>query len=235
MELSPEIVALTVGAGGLGAILPYLLKRREIVNQHDLTIQGQLSLRVRELEAVVDKCKEANLTLTKDNAAMFAREVASSEERVRLAAENLALIKRGLRENAALDVRGKSLERQADSHDPEGIVARIEIDAKGIIVDWSPAAEEMFGRTLSEVKGHSIELLYPHEARGEHDTALKMAMEGKGPPLIGGPPRTIETTVVTRYGEEVPVTAIWRTYQREGAQRFAAMFRYRDKGQASDS
>ncbi len=81
--------------------------------------------------------------------------------------------------------------------------AFVRMDAAGIIQDWNPAAEDMFGWTRAEILGHPLhETIVPERYRDAHIFGLKRY-------LVSGQSRAlnqrIELNAVRRNGTEFPV------------------------------
>ena len=81
--------------------------------------------------------------------------------------------------------------------------AIITIDAKGQIVEFNPAAEEMFGYARETVLGRELaETIVPPAARPAHRAGLARYVATRESTLIG---RRVEVTAVRATGEEFPV------------------------------
>ncbi|MGE4296769.1 MAG: PAS domain S-box protein [Desulfovibrionaceae bacterium] len=61
----------------------------------------------------------------------------------------------------------------------------IVIDAQGLINEFSPAAQEIFGYTREEILGKSIKMLMPEPYRSEHDQYIRNYLKG-GPAKVLG-------------------------------------------------
>ncbi len=61
----------------------------------------------------------------------------------------------------------------------------ITIDALGTIENFNPAAERLFGYTVSEVAGKNVNMLMPEPFHSNHDNYLKNFMDGGDPKVIG--------------------------------------------------
>lgn len=61
----------------------------------------------------------------------------------------------------------------------------IEIDERGIIEIFNPAAERVFGYSATEVMGKNIKILMPEPYYSEHDGYLQNYLETKNPQIIG--------------------------------------------------
>lgn len=81
----------------------------------------------------------------------------------------------------------------------DGIVL---IDASGIITEFNPSAERMFGYTEEEAIGQNVKILMPEPFRGEHDGYVRRYL-GTGEKRIIGIGRDV--TALRRSGEPFPV------------------------------
>jgi two-component system sensor kinase FixL len=63
--------------------------------------------------------------------------------------------------------------------------AIVVIDHRGIVEEFSLAAERMFGYTAEEVIGHNVKLLMPEPFRSEHDSHLERYLETGHTRIIG--------------------------------------------------
>ncbi|MBC7839594.1 MAG: PAS domain S-box protein [Nitrospiraceae bacterium] len=83
------------------------------------------------------------------------------------------------------------------------IDAIICMDENGMIIDWNPRAEAMFGRSRDEALGHAVaETIIPPAQREAHRSGLRRFTEtGEGPMFN----RRVETTACRRDGAEFPV------------------------------
>lgn len=81
--------------------------------------------------------------------------------------------------------------------------AVITIDAQGLIIDWNPAAETIFGWTSDEVVGSAmVDLIVPPQHREAHRGGIRHFLDtGEGPVLN----KLIEMTALRRDGTEFSV------------------------------
>src|SRR5260221_7515525 len=81
--------------------------------------------------------------------------------------------------------------------------AMITMDSTGVITDWNPQAESIFGWTRQEAIGRRMsETIIPRQYREAHDRGVKHFLaSGEGPVLN----RRIEITAVRRDGTEFPI------------------------------
>jgi len=101
--------------------------------------------------------------------------------------------------------------------------AFVSIDADGIITDWNPQAEKMFGWSRDEALGRLVaETLIPEEFCEAHTQGLKHYLAtGKGPVLN----QSIEINAQHRDGHTFPVELSIVPLQTNGTKRFNAFIR----------
>ena len=64
--------------------------------------------------------------------------------------------------------------------------AVISIDGEGSVIEFNPAAEQMFGYERSDALGREMaELIIPEALREAHRTALRRVVDGADPRLLG--------------------------------------------------
>lgn len=81
--------------------------------------------------------------------------------------------------------------------------AIITLDETGVVIEWNPAAERIFGFPRSEAVGSPLaELIVPPRYRAEHRAGIQRFMRTGQGALIG---RRIEITAVKKDGSEIPV------------------------------
>jgi PAS domain S-box-containing protein len=81
--------------------------------------------------------------------------------------------------------------------------AVIGMDSQGLITDWNPRAEMMFGWARSEVIGNKLaNIIVPLPYREPHNRGLKRLIESGHGPFIN---RQIEITALRRDGTEFPI------------------------------
>ena len=82
------------------------------------------------------------------------------------------------------------------------IDAVVVADARGLIVDWSPRAEAMFGWTRAEVLGRSLaDLIVPSPLRQAHQQGLERFVATRVNHVLD---RILELSALRRSGEEFP-------------------------------
>ncbi|SDX15548.1 PAS domain S-box-containing protein [Marinobacter mobilis] len=81
----------------------------------------------------------------------------------------------------------------------DGIVV---IDEKGIILEFSPAAESIFGYSASEVLGQNVSLLTPSPHRERHDTYIQHYLKVRQSNIVGA---SREVEAVRKGGNHFPL------------------------------
>lgn len=87
---------------------------------------------------------------------------------------------------------------------PSAENAFLVMDRDGIVVDWSPGAEVIFGWSKREAMGARLSrLIIPERFRAAHDAGLsRFATTGQGGAFIG---KTMEIVAIDREGSEFPI------------------------------
>jgi two-component system NtrC family sensor kinase len=80
--------------------------------------------------------------------------------------------------------------------------AIISIDKEGMIVLFNPAAEELFGYSIEEVKGKELTILMPERYRDPYRAGLKSYIETGISDVLG---KTIEFLGLKKSGDEFPI------------------------------
>lgn len=81
--------------------------------------------------------------------------------------------------------------------------AVIVMDADGLIQDWNPAAEQVFGHSWEEAVGKEVaELVIPGPLRDAHRNALRRYLETGEPSILG---RRLELSALRSDGSEFPI------------------------------
>lgn len=102
---------------------------------------------------------------------------------------------------------------------PDGIICA---DASGHITSWNAAAERLFGYSIAEAIGQSIDLIVPARMRGGHGGGLQRVANGGQPRLVG---KTIELPAQHKDGTEFLIELSLSQWQEEGRQAFGAIMR----------
>lgn len=101
--------------------------------------------------------------------------------------------------------------------------AVINIDAYGLITEWSGSAQRIFGYTRDEVLGKNLgEVIIPPVHREAHAQGMQRLLESGEPHLIG---KLIEITALRRDGTEFPVELTIASIARNGERYFSAFLR----------
>jgi phosphoserine phosphatase RsbU/P len=97
------------------------------------------------------------------------------------------------------------------------------MDGRGFITDWNPQATELFGRSKSDVVGHSMpEIIVPAPLREEfHQGLHRFGLDGEWAVLN----RRVETTALHQDGHEFPVELTIIPLLNEGARSFSVFVR----------
>lgn len=82
----------------------------------------------------------------------------------------------------------------------EGIIT---IDTKGIVQNFNPAAEQIFGYTSNEVIGKNIHMLMPEETRNQHNAYIKHYLDTGEAKIIG---IGREVTALRKNGQTFPMS-----------------------------
>jgi len=100
--------------------------------------------------------------------------------------------------------------------------AIIVADANGNILDWNSSAEETFGHTADEARGHKLHLIIPPRFRDAHNAGMaRVANGGKGR-VLG---KIVELVAIHAEGREFPVEVSLSTYSFGNNKYFSAICR----------
>ncbi|MER3446773.1 MAG: hypothetical protein C4291_07990 [Candidatus Dadabacteria bacterium] len=80
--------------------------------------------------------------------------------------------------------------------------AIISIDKEGMIILFNPAAEELFGYSIEEVRGKELTILMPERYRDLYRVGLKSCVETGSSDILG---KTVEFLGLRKSGEEFPI------------------------------
>ncbi|WP_286758465.1 sensor domain-containing diguanylate cyclase [Ralstonia sp. RL] len=100
--------------------------------------------------------------------------------------------------------------------------AIIVIDELGMVRDFNPAAEKMFGVTASEIVGQSVNRLMPEPIRNAHDSYIAAYLD-RGTPRIIGKGREVEG--LRNNGETFPMELAVTEMRVHGRRIFVATIR----------
>ncbi len=111
--------------------------------------------------------------------------------------------------------------------------AVINIDAYGLITEWSGSAQRIFGYTRDEVLGRNLgEMIIPPMHREAHAQGMQRLLQSGEPHLIG---KLIEITALRRDGTEFPVELTIASIARNGERYFSAFLRDISRRKASEA
>lgn len=102
--------------------------------------------------------------------------------------------------------------------------AVIVLDPDGIVQEWNPRAEEMFGWNKDAAVGRSLsELIVPPEQRAAHEAGLRRFAAERTPRLINN---LVEVMALCRDGTQIPVElSLWTFTDEDGRPLFGAFLR----------
>ena len=115
---------------------------------------------------------------------------------------------RDLNQSLEVRVEQRTAEVQRESERVQSILATasdafVAMDETGRVIDWNPAAEQLFGWSHDEAVGRSVaELIVPEDQREAHQRGLTHFLQTEDGPILG---RLIEVVGVTRDGRTVPL------------------------------
>lgn len=94
------------------------------------------------------------------------------------------------------------------------------MDAQGLVVDWNPCAERMFGWSADEAIGARLsDLVVPPHLRAAHENGVRRYVNTRQGHIVG---RSIELTAVSRSGHEIPIELSLWPLESEGDLFFGA-------------
>lgn len=109
--------------------------------------------------------------------------------------------------------------------------AMIVADADGLIRHWNAAAELMFGLSVEQAVGTSLDVIVPEQMRGAHSDGMRRLMAGGKPRVVGS---VVEVTAQHVDGRQFPIEMSLAMWSENGALRFGAMIRDVSKRRAND-
>jgi len=134
-------------------------------------------------------------------------------------------------QSSVLDItaskQAKSALKSADAH-AKAIInsardAFISIDQQGIIIDWNPEAERMFGFSYDDVINRALsEIIIPQEFRDAHNAGIQHYLATGEAEVLN---RHIEITAVHKNGQNLPVELSITPLQRGESLTFNAFIR----------
>lgn len=102
------------------------------------------------------------------------------------------------------------------------IDAIVVIDGKGLVLDFNPAAERIFGYTAKEVIGQNVKMLMPEPDRGRHDQYLKNYFQTGEPQIIG---KGREVVGLRKDGGKLPLDLAVSEFIYDGRRLFTGILR----------
>jgi len=97
------------------------------------------------------------------------------------------------------------------------------MDGAGMVVEWTPDAEEIFGWPREEAVGHKLSARFiPERHRAAHEAGLKRFLAGGSGALLD---RTLEIVAIDRGGHEFNVEIRITAEKRGDGYRFVARAR----------
>ena len=79
----------------------------------------------------------------------------------------------------------------------------VTMDSQGVVRDWTPSAEALFGYTPDQALGRSLgDLIVPTEMRPYHEMGLRRYVETREPHCVG---YLVELEAVHKQGHPVPI------------------------------
>ncbi len=98
------------------------------------------------------------------------------------------------------------------------------MDRNGMVVDWSPGAEAVFGWSRGQAIGARLsKLIIPERFRAAHDAGLsRFATTGQGGAFLG---KTMEIVAIDREGREFPIEITISTESAPEGPRFRTVAR----------
>jgi two-component system sensor kinase FixL len=100
--------------------------------------------------------------------------------------------------------------------------AIITADVEGLVEDWNPAAERMFGYSRQEALGRPLEMIIPERFRDAHRAGIRRVAAAGSRRVTG---RTVEVAAVRRDGSEFPIELSLATWERAGQRHFTGIIR----------
>ena len=110
--------------------------------------------------------------------------------------------------------------RMIIDHALDGVIT---VDEDGVIVDWNPQAEALFGWTKEEIVGQPlIEKIIPPEFREGHQRGFQRYLQTRQATMLN---KRIEVSVLNRKGDQFPAELSVNPFTVEGRTIFSAFIR----------
>jgi diguanylate cyclase (GGDEF)-like protein/PAS domain S-box-containing protein len=131
-------------------------------------------------------------------------------------------VRAAIERKAAREAQGEYLRRLGSIFD-SALDAVVTMSADGVITDWNPMAETIFGWSQSEAVGRMVsETIIPLRYRGAHKSGLRHFLAtGEGPVLN----KRLELAALHRDGHEFPVELSISATPSRGSHLFSAFAR----------
>lgn len=100
--------------------------------------------------------------------------------------------------------------------------AIVQADASGRVVDWNPAAEEMFGYGREEILGEPLTVLMPERFRESHEAGIRRYLETGDAKVLG---ETVELHGLRADGTEFPIELTIDTWSADDERFFSGIIR----------
>jgi PAS domain S-box-containing protein len=111
--------------------------------------------------------------------------------------------------------------------------AVVSIDEHGVITDWNPRAERLFGWSRHQAIGVALaELLIPERYRAAHLEGLRRVQTGGEPRVLN---RRVELSALHRQGHEFPIELTITPIREASGLRFSAFVRDISERQRADA
>ncbi len=131
----------------------------------------------------------------------------------------LGMALRRLRDTALLREREERIRAAIDG----ALDAVISIDAAGLVTEWNPQAESLFGWSADEARGrHLGDLIVPERLRDGHRAGMARLIATGQPRIIG---QRLEMPAIHRTGREFPVELTVSAHHTGGQPSFSAFLR----------
>ncbi|RZI86650.1 MAG: PAS domain S-box protein [Rubrivivax sp.] len=113
------------------------------------------------------------------------------------------------------------------------LAALISTDAKGLIVEFNPSAEAMFGRTRADVLGRPVsEVVMPERFRAAHEAGMQRMDKGGEARILG---KRMEMHALRADGTEFPIEMVlWRTSVHDSVFYTASMVDLTERHNAAE-
>ncbi len=178
------------------------------------------ALREPEYSETVGPGREVNGR--RKNGSIFPMDISVSEMRIKDKQMYVGLV-RDISERKRIEQEAKKNAAIKSAVLDANLDALITIDPHGKIVDFSAAAEELFGYSRDEALGQSMfDLILPAELRATYIEGLARYDQTSGNPIFG---KRIEMNALRRGGEAFPVELTMQPIKTDQEAMFAAFIR----------